>query len=59
MVPSLTTYVQIDVLYLLFHSIIVLTWMQIEDYREELEEMKNMTRQEYLAHLRRYGCLLN
>ena len=52
-------YVQIDVLYLLFHSIIVLTWMQIEDYREELEEMKNMTRQEYLAHLRRYGCLLN
>jgi len=27
--------------------------MQIEDYREELEEMKNMTRQEYVAHLRR------
>jgi len=26
---------------------------QIEDYREELEEMKNMTRQEYVAHLRR------
>nr|TKV91107.1 hypothetical protein SEVIR_9G073700v2 [Setaria viridis] len=25
----------------------------IEDYREELEEMKNMTRQEYVAHLRR------
>ena len=59
MVPSLTMYVQIDVLYLLFHSIIVLTWMQIEDYREELEETKNMTRQEYLAHLRGYGCLLN
>jgi hypothetical protein len=27
--------------------------MQIEDYGEELEEMKNMTRQEYVAHLRR------
>jgi len=51
MVPSLTMYVQIDVLYLLFHSIIVLTWMQIEDYREELEEMKNMTRQEYRTSL--------
>ncbi|XP_062212543.1 AP2-like ethylene-responsive transcription factor CRL5 [Phragmites australis] len=25
----------------------------IEDYQEELEEMKNMTRQEYVAHLRR------
>ncbi|XP_066331211.1 AP2-like ethylene-responsive transcription factor CRL5 [Miscanthus floridulus] len=25
----------------------------IEDYREELEEMENMTRQEYVAHLRR------
>ncbi|XP_025796942.1 AP2-like ethylene-responsive transcription factor CRL5 [Panicum hallii] len=25
----------------------------IEDYGEELEEMKNMTRQEYVAHLRR------
>ncbi|TVU44811.1 hypothetical protein EJB05_04270, partial [Eragrostis curvula] len=25
----------------------------LEDYREELEEMKNMTRQEYVAHLRR------
>ncbi|NP_001346556.1 AP2-like ethylene-responsive transcription factor CRL5 [Zea mays] len=25
----------------------------VEDYREELEEMKNMTRQEYVAHLRR------
>lgn len=28
--------------------------MQLEDYQEELEEMKNMTRQEYVAHLRRY-----
>jgi len=27
--------------------------MQLEDYQEELEEMKNMTRQEYVAHLRR------
>ncbi|CAD6214797.1 unnamed protein product [Miscanthus lutarioriparius] len=25
----------------------------IEDYREELEDMENMTRQEYVAHLRR------
>ncbi|EER93382.2 hypothetical protein BDA96_01G078700 [Sorghum bicolor] len=25
----------------------------VEDYREELEEMENMTRQEYVAHLRR------
>jgi len=29
--------------------------MQLEDYQEELEEMKNMTRQEYVAHLRRYS----
>jgi hypothetical protein len=28
--------------------------MQLEDYQEELEEMKNLTRQEYVAHLRRY-----
>ncbi|WRX30050.1 AP2/ERF domain - like 10 [Theobroma cacao] len=26
---------------------------QLENYREELEEMKNMSRQEYVAHLRR------
>ncbi|RRT70051.1 hypothetical protein B296_00035921 [Ensete ventricosum] len=26
----------------------------LEDYREELEEMKNMSRQEYVAHLRRH-----
>ncbi|KAG6527138.1 hypothetical protein ZIOFF_009231 [Zingiber officinale] len=26
---------------------------QLEDYRNEIEEMKNMTRQEYVAHLRR------
>jgi AP2-like factor (ANT lineage) len=37
-------------MFLLFPS---LELMQIEDYREELEEMKNMTRQEYVAHLRR------
>ena len=29
-------------------------YLQLEDYQEELEEMKNMTRQEYVAHLRRY-----
>ncbi|THU61869.1 hypothetical protein C4D60_Mb07t27800 [Musa balbisiana] len=28
-------------------------WKQLEDYQEELEEMKNMSRQEYVAHLRR------
>jgi len=27
---------------------------QIENYQVELEEMKNMSRQEYVAHLRRY-----
>jgi len=32
----------------------VLTRIQIEDYRDELEEMENMSRQEYVAHLRRY-----
>ncbi|KAG6502740.1 hypothetical protein ZIOFF_035027 [Zingiber officinale] len=26
---------------------------QLEDYQEEIEEMKNMTRQEFVAHLRR------
>jgi hypothetical protein len=26
---------------------------QLENYQEELEEMKNMSRQEYVAHLRR------
>lgn len=28
--------------------------MQLENYQTELEEMKNMSRQEYVAHLRRY-----
>lgn len=27
--------------------------LQLENYQKELEEMKNMTRQEYVAHLRR------
>ena len=27
--------------------------MQLEDYQEELEEMKNMTRPEYFTHLMR------
>jgi hypothetical protein len=31
--------------------------IQVEDYAEELEVMKNMTRQEYVAHLRRYTFL--
>lgn len=26
---------------------------QLENYQKELEEMKNMSRQEYVAHLRR------
>ncbi|OEL16589.1 AP2-like ethylene-responsive transcription factor ANT, partial [Dichanthelium oligosanthes] len=32
---------------------LALLCLQLEDYQEELEEMKNMTRQEYVAHLRR------
>lgn len=28
-------------------------FLQLEKYQVELEEMKNMTRQEYVAHLRR------
>lgn len=27
--------------------------LQLENYQQQLEEMKNMTRQEYVAHLRR------
>jgi len=27
---------------------------QLENYQTQLEEMKNMSRQEYVAHLRRY-----
>ena len=34
------------------HSFCLL-W-QIENYQVQLEEMKNMSRQEYVAHLRRY-----
>jgi len=34
--------------------LVLLSRIQIEDYREELEDMENMTRQEYVAHLRRY-----
>lgn len=28
--------------------------MQVSNYEKELEEMKHMTRQEYIAYLRRY-----
>lgn len=31
---------------------------QVENYQAELEEMKNMTRQEFVAHLRRFVSLL-
>jgi len=27
--------------------------LKLENYQKELEEMKNMSRQEYVAHLRR------
>lgn len=32
--------------------------VQMSNYEKELEEMKHMTRQEYIAHLRRY-CLMH
>ena len=35
----------------------VIYFYQLENYQNELEEMKNMTRQEYVAHLRRYNNL--
>ena len=28
-------------------------WMQLENYQQEVHDMKNMSRQEYVAHLRR------
>lgn len=31
---------------------------QLENYHQELEEMKNMTRQEFVAHLRRLQNIL-
>lgn len=34
-------------------QLLCLFW-QLEDYQKELEEMKTMTRQEYVAHLRRH-----
>lgn len=34
-------------------QIVVLYFWQLENYQTELEEMKNMSRQEYVAHLRR------
>lgn len=45
-------------MFLLFPSTVCRAGMQIEDYSEELEEMKNMTRQEYVTQLRRYRFLL-
>lgn len=33
--------------------------MQVENYRAELEEMKRMSRQEFVAHLRRYYSLVS
>ena len=35
------------------HGIKMCLLLQLENYHEELEEMKNMSRQEYVAHLRR------
>lgn len=36
---------------------ILLYILQISNYEKELEEMKNMTRQEFVASLRRYSIL--
>lgn len=30
-----------------------LTWCQVTDYEKEIQEMKHMTRQEFVASLRR------
>jgi AP2-like factor (ANT lineage) len=32
--------------------------MQLSTYEKELEEMKHMTRQEFIAHLRRCSSIL-
>lgn len=44
-------------LYSLESNFLYYLW-QIEIYQNELEEMNNMNRQEYVAHLRRYKHLL-
>lgn len=36
----------------LLNKTVMLIW-QLENYQKELEEMNNMSRQEYVAHLRR------
>ena len=43
----------------IFFILAILWWefMQSENYQQELDEMKRMTRQEYVAHLRRWISL--
>lgn len=43
----------INIYYLLLNHRLFLFLCQLENYQAELEEMKKMTRQEYVAHLRR------
>ncbi|AQK56161.1 AP2-like ethylene-responsive transcription factor AIL6 [Zea mays] len=38
---------------LLYHSLLSDGELPVENYRDELEEMKGMTKQEFIAHLRR------
>lgn len=38
-------------------QLIGLLMLQLENYQQQLEEMKNMSRQEYVAHLRRYKSI--
>lgn len=33
--------------------VLIIFYLQLENYHQELEDMKNMSRQEYVAHLRR------
>lgn len=42
----------------LYHVIIMQTYCQVSNYEKELEEMKSMTRQEFVASLRRFYNLL-
>lgn len=40
-------------LLIFYFTIFFLSVIQLENYQTELEDMKKMTRQEYVAHLRR------
>ena len=46
------------ILLLLNHSLgLICMSLQLANYEKELEEMKMMTKQEFVASLRRYACL--